>query len=113
MNTNIYKNQGQFQLLIDAFEKERMEDPEISTIQALNRAVTSAGFSARTITRGVNELVDKKDYCIDIDCDGCVDHHDKESLKHWLHHFAWPPVLKIIHYTVEEVMEMRSKGIRL
>jgi len=108
METNIYKNEGQLQLLVDAFDEAKMWDPEISTVQALTRAVMRGGFSARTITRGVNSLVDEKDFCTDPLCSGCVNHYDKESLKHWLHHLAFPAVLKVKRYTVEEIRKMRE-----
>lgn len=111
MDTNIYKNQGQFQLLVDAFDEVRMWDPEISTVQALTRAVMRGGFSARTITRGVNKLVDEKDFCADPLCSGCVDHYDKKTLKVWLHHLAYPSVIKAVRYTVEEIREMRKNEV--
>lgn len=107
MDKNIYKNEGQFQLLVDAFDEVRMWDPEISTVQALTRAVLRGGFSARTITRGL-DLVDEKDFCTDPLCEGCVDHYDKKTLKVWLHHLAYPAVLKVKHYTVEEIRKMRE-----
>ena len=110
MDTNIYRNEGQFQLLVDAFDEARMWDAEISTVQALTRAVMRGGFSARTITRGVNKLVDEKDFCTDRLCSGCVNHYDKPTLKVWLHHLACPAVLKVKHYTIEEVMAMRESN---
>ena len=111
MMTKKMKSEAQWMALGQRFRELRLEDPDRPSFSVLTWAVMEGGYSATTIKRGVDHLVDEDDYCEDISCRGeCNRPHDKTCLKNWLLHLAYPPVLKVVRLTKEEVLASRANA---
>ncbi|MFH1769190.1 MAG: hypothetical protein ABH833_00810, partial [Parcubacteria group bacterium] len=100
----------QWEKLQKCFRELQQENPEAESLRVLTWAVAEGRYSALTITRGVNHLVDDGDYCSEVNCTGgCNRPKDKNCLKDWLLHWAYPSVLKMEWLTIEEVRKRRAE----
>lgn len=91
------KREVQWKELERRFKELRLEDPDRPSFSVLTWAVMEGGYDASTISRAVDDLVDESDYCEEIACRGeCNGPHDRDCLKNWLYHLAFPPVLQLV-----------------
>jgi len=100
------RSEAQWEKLEQCFRELRLEDPGRPSFSVLTWAVMEGGYSASTINRGVDHLVDEDDYCEDIACRGeCNGPHDRNCLKNWLCHLAFPPVLQLVRRRQEDLAD--------
>jgi hypothetical protein len=107
MKTNI-KNEEQWRKLEQRFKVLQKDYPEEESIRLLTHAVMEGSYTAFTISRGVDRLVDKEEYCDEEKCNGeCRRPRNKNCLKDWLCHMAYPPIFKMRRLDDEEVEQIR------
>lgn len=107
MNKQITKSEQEWEKLEQCFRGLEQANPEENASRMLTWAVVDGGrFSARTIIRGVNQLVDERSYCNDIYCRReCFRFHSRDLLKDYLLQWAYPAVMKMVHLTREDLVE--------